>query len=725
MSPKVCLLATGWTVSDKSPRAQISGLLARISEPSMASFLLAMWHPLIDAPFAPFPLPHRCRLLFLLPVSLILYTWKASPYILSRPYVVCQIPTRRPQETIRALVYNHPSRCSKLKGDKKRPLHIDIHGGGFIGGIPEEDVPFCTEFANTTGAVVVSLTYRLAPRHPFPAAHDDVADSLAWLVENCASEFEADSQIVTVSGFSAGGNLALGATLGSKDSHGEKLIKGAVTFYNPVDLRLPPQEKRKPPGFPSFDLFWFLTPLFDAYAGPNRMANLSNPKLHPTLASPEDLPDAILFVISTVDFLLYEQLDMVERLNTEIPQEKNGAMLSPKKRRYEKLMFEGQLHGWLERQGTFETIPTIYREYKNRKRSAGGQLKSPPTTSSPTPTPTTATIINPNLNKEATNQKVPFTPAKSSKMDNSDLDDDSYGMKGSFHQTTQSGLNTLANHDSLSPAVSSENHADPVQAASGDAQIGDPALVQYNSAADAGSMENGSPIDAMEWTGPPEPYRDNSKDNSPETAAETDSSATKLGDLTTIAVPNVIDNNQASGYYAELDDPSMSLTPAYDPSTSFKPHDPSLDLTEFLHTSAYDDAPRPAPTAEDIQRARYYKRIRLEPYQKWSKQNEEAFYDLTTPKPSPYSRFGRVRGFEKAFLYPVRRVRGSRPPVIPAMTRTSTRFVNISRPVHGPQARALHYLTMPSTLIYKDGDLRRPIWRAEAGVIPYRWQFVT
>lgn len=200
----------------------------------MASVLLKMWHPLIDALFAPSPLQHRGRLLFLLPVSLVLYTWKAFPYIFSRPYVVCQIPTRRPRETIRALVYNHPSRCSKPNGDRKRPLHIDIHGGGFIGGIPEEDVPFCTDLAKTTGAVVVSVTYRLAPRHPFPAAHDDVADALAWLVENGASEFEVDTRIVTVSGFSAGGNLALGATLGAKDSQGEKLIKGAVTFYNPV-----------------------------------------------------------------------------------------------------------------------------------------------------------------------------------------------------------------------------------------------------------------------------------------------------------------------------------------------------------------------------------------------------------------------------------------------------------------------------------------------------------
>ena len=193
-----------------------------------------MWHPLVDALFAPRPLQHRWRLLLVLPLSLLLYSWKALPYLFSRPFVVYHIPTRRPGETIRALVYNHPSKCSKLKTNRKRPLHIDIHGGGFVAGIPESDAPFCTQFAETTGAVVVSLTYRFAPRYPFPAAHDDVADAVAWLVEIGEREFEADVLNLTVTGFSAGGNLALGATLGTKAGNGLNTVKGAVTFYAPV-----------------------------------------------------------------------------------------------------------------------------------------------------------------------------------------------------------------------------------------------------------------------------------------------------------------------------------------------------------------------------------------------------------------------------------------------------------------------------------------------------------
>lgn len=130
------------------------------------------------------------------------------------------------------MVYNHPIRCSKLQN--KRPLHIDVHAGGFIGGLPEDSAPLCALIAERTGAVVVSLTYRFAPRYPFPAAHDDVADALAWLVNHAEERFGADVDLVTVSGISVGGNLALGATLGAKDSTGSNLIKGAVTFYSPV-----------------------------------------------------------------------------------------------------------------------------------------------------------------------------------------------------------------------------------------------------------------------------------------------------------------------------------------------------------------------------------------------------------------------------------------------------------------------------------------------------------
>ena len=72
-----------------------------------------------------------------------------------------------------------------------------------------------------------------------------------------------------------------------------------------------------------------------------------HPSLHPTLAPVHDLPGDILFVIPTIDFLLYEQLDMVDRLQqeTRMFKEKGPDLTSI---RVEKWVFEGQLHGWLE-----------------------------------------------------------------------------------------------------------------------------------------------------------------------------------------------------------------------------------------------------------------------------------------------------------------------------------------------------------------------------------------
>ncbi|KAL8753855.1 MAG: hypothetical protein Q9184_005295 [Pyrenodesmia sp. 2 TL-2023] len=303
-----------------------------------------VFHPLRDCLFAPRPLPHRWRLILLQPIILIVYALKTLPYLFHRPFVVQYIPIRRSGESVRALVYNHPSKTSESSSTKqKRPLHIDIHGGAFIGGIPEADAPFCDRLARTTGAVVISITYRFAPRHAFPAAHDDVDDAFAWLLEHAEEQFGANPKLLTVSGFSAGGNLALAASLGANKADGESRVSGVVTFYAPVDLRLPPEKKRKPPKMPGFDALWFLLPLFDAYAGPKRFQHMEDARFNPMLASLRKLPKDMLFVIPTVDFLLYEQMEMVERLQQEIE-----ATQQKEERTVERALFEGQFHGWAE-----------------------------------------------------------------------------------------------------------------------------------------------------------------------------------------------------------------------------------------------------------------------------------------------------------------------------------------------------------------------------------------
>ncbi len=86
-------------------------------------------------------------------------------------------------------------------------LLLYLHGGGFtIGSIATHDV-LCRELARLSGAMVVSLEYRLAPEHRFPTASNDAWDALAWLAQHAAT-LGADPTRLAVGGDSAGGTLA-------------------------------------------------------------------------------------------------------------------------------------------------------------------------------------------------------------------------------------------------------------------------------------------------------------------------------------------------------------------------------------------------------------------------------------------------------------------------------------------------------------------------------------
>lgn len=88
-----------------------------------------------------------------------------------------------------------------------QPLIVFFHGGGFVlGDLDSHDVP-CRLLAHHAGAHVVSVDYRLAPEHPFPAAADDGRAALRWAFAN-AERLGADGQRVAVAGDSAGGNIA-------------------------------------------------------------------------------------------------------------------------------------------------------------------------------------------------------------------------------------------------------------------------------------------------------------------------------------------------------------------------------------------------------------------------------------------------------------------------------------------------------------------------------------
>jgi acetyl esterase len=87
------------------------------------------------------------------------------------------------------------------------PMLVWYHGGGWTIGDLETADRTCRRLAAGTGALVVSVDYRLAPEHPFPAAADDCVGVIRWLIGN-ASSLGGDASRIAVGGDSAGGNLA-------------------------------------------------------------------------------------------------------------------------------------------------------------------------------------------------------------------------------------------------------------------------------------------------------------------------------------------------------------------------------------------------------------------------------------------------------------------------------------------------------------------------------------
>lgn len=101
-------------------------------------------------------------------------------------------------------------------GDGPHPAIVYFHGGGWV--LYELDTfnPICRDLAHFTGATVVSVAYRLAPEHPFPAAVDDAHAAVRWVAEHGA-EIDVDGRRIAVAGDSAGGNLAAVMALRCRD----------------------------------------------------------------------------------------------------------------------------------------------------------------------------------------------------------------------------------------------------------------------------------------------------------------------------------------------------------------------------------------------------------------------------------------------------------------------------------------------------------------------------
>jgi epsilon-lactone hydrolase len=111
-----------------------------------------------------------------------------------------------------------------------------IHGGSWLAGSPASHRPMVARIAKATGCVVLSVAYRLAPEHPYPAGLDDCVAAYQWLRQNDPQGNRAADNIFIV-GDSAGGNLALASLLFCKDNN-ITLPNAAIALSPATDLTL-------------------------------------------------------------------------------------------------------------------------------------------------------------------------------------------------------------------------------------------------------------------------------------------------------------------------------------------------------------------------------------------------------------------------------------------------------------------------------------------------------
>jgi len=117
------------------------------------------------------------------------------------------------------------SRLYKPVDRDNLPVIIWFHGGGWVLGDLDSADMTCRDLAAHSECQVLSVDYRLAPEHPFPAAFDDSLSALQWTFEN-ASTLGADKNRIAIGGDSAGANLAACTCNAAKDlDHGSHHLK--------------------------------------------------------------------------------------------------------------------------------------------------------------------------------------------------------------------------------------------------------------------------------------------------------------------------------------------------------------------------------------------------------------------------------------------------------------------------------------------------------------------
>jgi acetyl esterase/lipase len=177
-------------------------------------------------------------------------------------------------------------------------VYLDIHGGGFYMGSAARGDAHNRRLAHALGIAVVSVEYRLAPEHPWPAAPDDCEMAALWLLEEAEARFGTTR--LAIGGVSAGATLAMATLLRLRDRGVSERFVGAALQFGTYDM------SGKTPAGRLIDEEFFI----EAYAG--HVDDRTHPDISPIFADLHGLPP-LLLVVGRSDILLEDNLVMAAR----------------------------------------------------------------------------------------------------------------------------------------------------------------------------------------------------------------------------------------------------------------------------------------------------------------------------------------------------------------------------------------------------------------------------
>jgi acetyl esterase len=251
-----------------------------------------------------------------------------------------------------------PLRIYTPEGAGPFPVLIYFHPGGWVFGSIAASDPVCRAIARHTPCMVVSVGYRLAPEHPFPAAPEDCYAALKWVAEH-AGEINADPTRIAVGGESAGGNLAAAVSLMARDRRGPALclqimIYGETDYYEPGTTSY--QTYAQGYNLTRDDMIWFWEQYLERkedathpYAAPLRATSLSQ------------LPPALI-ITAEYDPVRDEAEEYARRLQEE------GVEVQLSR-------YEGMVHSFFRMFAVFERSKVALREVTTSLAAAFAQIK--------------------------------------------------------------------------------------------------------------------------------------------------------------------------------------------------------------------------------------------------------------------------------------------------------------------------------------------------------------